>query len=622
MLINEFAWTIPFFPLLTFLILIFGRKVWNQELSAFIGIIFSYLSFHLSAYLFISNLNKMDFRWSVPWFEIGDTSVQLGVEIGPLQAIMLLVVSLVNLLVQIYSWAYMKHDRRFITYYAYLSLFAFSMLGLVISPNLFQIYFFWELVGVSSFLLIGFWYHRRAAVAAAKKAFIMTRIGDIGLFIAMALVFWEVGSFELSNFRSAVDHGQIEPMMLTIIALLIFLAAMGKSGQFPLHTWLPDAMEGPTPISALIHAATMVAAGVYLIANTFWLFQASTLALDVVAYVGGITAIFAAIIATRQNDIKKVLAFSTVSQLGYMMLALGSLSLTAGVFHLITHAFFKALLFLAAGVVIVSLGHEQDIRKMGGLLEKHRALGVWFCIGCLALAGIPPFSGYFSKEEILLSSYVNGRIDLFILSVLTTFLTAFYIFRLYFLVFAGSYRGKAEIQPSTPVMTVPIHILGILTVLVGWINYPTDYLNTILTEGMRLKSISLEESPTWIPFLTIGLTLLGIGLASKRYGRSGWSPTTFQKPLFYVNQIIEKRFYMDEIYKLLVILPLKGIGFVLTGVDRFVVGGLVRLSGWLMESIGGLGSRLQNGQVQSYVFISGMGLVLLILGLVAGRLLV
>lgn len=622
MLINEFAWMIPFFPFLSFLILILGRKVWNQELSAFIGIIFSYLSFHLSAYLFISNLNQMDFQWSIPWFEMGDTSVRLGVEIGALQVIMLMVVSLVNLLIQIYSWGYMKQDKRFTTYYAYLSLFAFSMLGLVISPNLFQIYFFWELVGVCSFLLIGFWYHRGAAVAAARKAFLMTRIGDIGLFIAMALVFWQVGSFELSEFRSAIDQGQIDPMMLTTIALLIFLAAMGKSGQFPLHTWLPDAMEGPTPISALIHAATMVAAGVYLIANMFWLFQASSVALDVVAYVGGITAIFAALIAIRQNDIKKVLAFSTVSQLGYMMLALGSLSLTAGVFHLVTHAFFKALLFLVAGVVIVILGHEQDIRKMGGLLEKNRVLGVWFCIGCLALAGIPPFSGYFSKEEIILSSYLNGRMDLFVLSVLTTFLTAFYIFRLYFLVFAGSYRGKAKIDQSTPVMTVPIHILGIFTIAIGWINFPTQHLNIFLTEGMQLKSISLDDSPTWIPFLTVSLVLLGIGLASKRYGQSHWTPKSFQKPFSFVNRMLEKKFYMDEIYKSLIILPLKGIGYVLTGIDRFVVGGLVRLSGWVMVSVGGLGSRLQNGQVQSYVFISGMGLVLLILGLVAGRLLV
>lgn len=620
MLINQFAWMIPLFPLFSFLILIFGRKYWNKDLTAFVGILFSYLSFHLAVYLFISNLQKMEYAWSVPWFEIGQQAVRLGIEVQPLNAIMLIVVSLVSLLVHLYSWGYMKDDDRFTTYYAYLSLFTFSMFGLVVSPNLLQIYLFWELVGVSSFLLIGFWYQRKAAVSAAKKAFIMTRIGDMGLFIAISLIFWQVGSFELSALREAVYGQEIDPGMITLLAILIFVAAIGKSGQFPLHTWLPDAMEGPTPVSALIHAATMVAAGVYLVANTFWLFQASPLALDVVAYVGGFTAIFAALIAITQNDIKKVLAYSTVSQLGFMMLGLGSLSLTAGVYHLVTHAFFKALLFLVAGAVIVVLNREQDIRKMGGLLEKNYALGVWFCIGCLALAGIPPFAGYFSKEAIILATYADGRIDLFVIGLITVFLTAFYIFRLYFLVFAGSPRGEAGRDQLPSSMTFPVHLLGILTVFIGFINFPQDYLDAFLTRGVPFEMTSLTETPGWVPILTVVLSLIGIGFASHMYGKTNWKPRTWKKPASWIHQLLTNKFYIDQLYNMVVILPLKGLGYLLTGIDRFVIGGLIQLSGWFVMSIGGLSTRLQNGQAQTYAFVSGVGLVLLILGVIAGRL--
>lgn len=617
MLINQFAWTIPLFPFLSFLILIFGRKYWNKDLTAFIGIIFSYLSFHLSVYLFMSNLNTMDYTWSIPWFEIGEVSVLLGVQIQPLNAIMLIVVSLVSLLVHLYSWGYMKQDERFTTYYAYLSLFSFSMLGLVISPNLLQIYLFWELVGVCSFLLIGFWYQRKAAILAAKKAFIMTRIGDMGLFIALLIVFWQIGSFELIVLREALQNQALPEEMITIVALLIFVAAIGKSGQFPLHTWLPDAMEGPTPVSALIHAATMVAAGVYLVGNMFWLFQASPLALDVVAYVGGFTAIFAALIAIAQNDIKKVLAYSTVSQLGFMMLGLGSLSLTAGVFHLITHAFFKALLFMVAGAVIVMLHREQDIRKMGGLLEKNRTLGVWFCIGCLALAGIPPFAGYFSKEAILLATYASGRMDLFVIGLITVFFTAFYIFRLYFLIFAGSYRGQTEPAKVPAVMIFPLHILGILTITAGFVNYPEQQLEAFLTSVFQMQMVSLADAPNWVPILTLGLSFVGIGIASSIYGKSDWTERVWKAPVSWGKNLLAKKFYIDEFYHYLLILPLKGFGFLLTGIDRFVIGGVVRLTSWFVVKVGSLGSSLQNGQAQTYALVSGVGLVLIIIGLIA-----
>lgn len=620
-MLNQFAWMIPLFPLLSFILLIVGRDKWSRELSAFIGIIFTYLSFHLSVYLFVSNLEQMQIAWSYPWFEIGGKVIRLGLEIQPLNAVMLIVVSLISFLVHIYSRGYMKNDKRFTTYFAYLSLFTFSMLGLVISSNLLQIYVFWELVGVCSFLLIGFWYHRPDVRSAAKKAFIMTRIGDVGLFIAIALVFWQIGSFELSELAKAVKTGAIQPSMITLLALLIFLAAIGKSGQFPLHTWLPDAMVGPTPVSALIHAATMVAAGVYLVANLFWLFQASPVALDVVAYVGGFTAIFAAVIALAQTDIKKVLAYSTVSQLGYMMLGLGSLGYVAGVFHLVTHAFFKALLFLAAGVIIMIYGKEQDIRKMGGLLNKQWLLGLWFCIAALALAGIPPFSGYFSKEAIFISVYTNGRMDLLVIALITAFITALYIFRLYFLVFTGSYRGEKKLESPLSIMTFPLHLLGIVTVVIGFIDFPETWFESFLTTGTGIKSISLSGAPNWLPWTTVGVSLAGIALASMIYGnKKKDSARSLKAPISWIYFVLKRKFFIDELYQWLILFPLKGLGYLLIGFDRFIIGGLVRLVTWIPVTVGGFGSRLQNGQVQTYVLISIFGLLLLIVGLTTGGL--
>ena len=374
---------------------------------------------------------------------------------------MLVIVSLVSFLVHTYSAGYMKGDDRFSVYYAYLGLFTFAMLGLVLSPNLLQTYIFWELVGVGSFLLIGFYFYKEEAKAAAKKAFIMTRIGDVGLLIGMILLFWQVGSFEYDEIFQAVSDGVLSQGMITLTAILIFIGAVGKSGQFPLHTWLPDAMEGPTPVSALIHAATMVAAGVYLVAALFPLFVASEAALMTVAIVGAFTAIFAASIALVQTDIKRVLAYSTVSQLGYMMLALGSAGYVAGVFHLTTHAFFKALLFLAAGSVIHAV-HTQDIEKMGGLWKKLRITGPLFLIGTMAISGVPLLSGFFSKDEILIATWNAGHPVLFTLAVITAFLTAFYMFRLFFMVFTGEIEEQAnDVHESPSIMTIPMIVLGL-----------------------------------------------------------------------------------------------------------------------------------------------------------------
>jgi NADH-quinone oxidoreductase subunit L len=616
---NSIVWMILLFPLIAFVLLIaFGRR-WKESVSVFTGSLAAFLSLVLSLWVLADQWGGGAERLAVfPWLALGDTTISMGMEITRLNALMLFIVSLVSFLVQVYSAGYMRGDSRFGVFYAYLSLFTFSMLGLVIAPNLLQLYIFWELVGVCSFLLIGFWYWKPEAKAAAKKAFIVTRVGDIGLFIGIALIFWQVGSFDFREIFAALEAGKVAPEMVTLIALLIFVGAVGKSGQFPLHTWLPDAMEGPTPVSALIHAATMVAAGVYLVARSFPLFAASETAMDVVAYVGAFTALFAATIALVQNDIKRVLAYSTVSQLGYMMLALGAAGYVAGVFHLFTHAFFKALLFLAAGAVIVALNHEQDIRRMGGLWKRHPVVGWLFLIGCLAIAGIPPLSGFFSKDEILLAAYADGRTGVFWLGMLTAFFTAFYMFRLFFKVFFGTYRGEGSIGSVPGVMVWPMAFLAALSVLSGFVQFPSHALGDWLSEGASLAAVG-GASPVWVPLLATVVSLAGIALAWMIYYKGSLAAETFSRPLPWLYRILYRKYYVDEAYQFTIVKSLKGLGVFLRGFDRWVVDGLVGLTAWITQLLGRLGSRLQNGQLQTYAVISLIGLVLLLIGLTAGR---
>lgn len=625
----QYAWLVPLFPLIAFaIILSFGRQL--KEGAGYISILLTAASLVLACITFMARFQEgaQDYVLSIKWLQVGDYVIPVGFEVNQLNAMMLVIVSIVSLLVQIYSRGYMQGDQRFPVFYQYLALFTFSMLGLVISPNLLQLYIFWELVGVCSFLLVGYYYFKPEAKAAAKKAFIVTRIGDVGLFIAICLLFWQTGRFEFDDIFTAIQGGKVEPFIITLAAILIFVGAAGKSGQFPLHTWLPDAMEGPTPVSALIHAATMVAAGVYLVATTFPLFIESPIALDVVAYVGGFTAIFAASIGLTQRDIKRVLAYSTVSQLGFMMMALGvagAAGYVAGTFHLMTHAFFKALLFLAAGSVIHA-AHTQDVFKMGGLSKRMPVTSVVFLIGCLAIAGIPPFSGFWSKEEILGAVYVAGRYDLLVIAIVAAFFTAFYMFRLYFLTFRGmpASEGAKKAYESPSVMTIPMLLLALLAIGAGFINLPNA---PMLGEWLMSGSVGQfiidkygEEAghgALWLQIVAVIISLFGIGLAYLIYGKKNLPNDIISEQLPWLYQLSYRKFYMDEIYTFVFICPLKGIGLAFNWLDHYIIGGLVRSIGGLTNMIGRLLSRLQSGQMQTYGFVVLLGLVVLMVSLTA-----
>ncbi|MFO7247521.1 MAG: NADH-quinone oxidoreductase subunit L [Bacillota bacterium] len=606
------AWLIPLFPLLAFAVITaVGRRL--RTGAAYIGIVATFGAFVLSlAVLWEMRVAGAGTTRVWEWLTVGERTITMGFEVNPLNALMLVIVSLVSFLVHVYSRGYMAGDERIAVFYQYLALFTFSMLGLVLSPNFLQLYIFWELVGVCSFLLIGFWYFKPEAKAAAKKAFLVTRVGDLGLFIGIALLFWWAGSFNYADVFRAAQDGTLAPWQITLACLLIFFGAMGKSGQFPLHTWLPDAMEGPTPVSALIHAATMVAAGVYLVAATFPLFAQSPAALDVVAGVGAFTALFAATIGLVQTDIKRVLAYSTVSQLGYMMLALGAAGYVAGIFHLMTHAFFKALLFLAAGAVIHAV-HTQDIREMGGLFRRMKVTGTFFLIGCLAIAGVPPLSGFFSKDAILLAAWSGASPIWFWAAMATAFLTALYMFRLFFLVFGGELRQHHNAHEAPAVMTLPMAVLAVLAVVAGAVSLLG--FGDWLTQGLP-AAVAEPGHALWVMVLTTVVSLAGIAVAWQYYGRrDARDPAAVAGRFPGLYRLLVHKYYVDELYDRVLVRPLLALGTVLDAVDRVAVDGLVRAVAKLTAGVGRAGQRLQNGQLQTYGLVAVSGLVLLVVGL-------
>ncbi len=535
----NYVWFIPLLPVLAFVILVFlGNRL--AKVSAYVAIACIAISLVLSFLTFFSVLGGKSFHKSFEWFSIGSFEIGVGVYVDALSAIMLVIVATVAFLVQVYSTGYMSGEKRYAWYFAAISLFSATMLGLVIVDNFILLYAFWELMGLCSYLLIGYWYEKPEAAAAAKKAFIVTRVGDVGLLVGIILLYLQTGSFNFDTvFSTHLGEG-----VATAAALLLLCGAIGKSAQFPLHIWLPYAMEGPTPVSALIHAATMVAAGVFLVARTYPIFYASPTALYIVALIGIVSALGAALIAIVQSDIKRILAYCTISQLGYMMVGLGVGSLTAGIFHLMTHAFFKALLFLGSGCII-HIYHTNNIFEMGGLYKKMKVTTWTFIIASLSVAGFPGLAGFFSKDEIITATLESGHYIIFLLALLTAFLTAFYIFRMIFIAFFSKPNGRAKKAHEAPSsMTIPLIILAVPSIAVGWSAF--SFGSFVFFEHPHAAEINI---PVMIASVTMGL--LGILLAWGFYHRGWMSDKELFGRMGPIYTLLDKKFYIDNIYSFL-----------------------------------------------------------------------
>lgn len=590
---SSLPWLVLLTPLVSAIFITLFTLRW-KALSSFVSVAAVLVSFVCSCVVFTQPaVSAPEFAW----IDFGGVfRVPFGFVLDSLSKTMLVVVSGVGALIHIYSLGYMRDDEGKSRYFAALSLFMFAMLGIVLANNFVMLFVFWELVGFTSYVLIGHWFYRDAAADAAKKAFITTRLGDFGFMLGILMIWMATGSVVFSEIAPRLVALTSHPAFLTIAALLIFCGAVGKSAQFPLHVWLPDAMEGPTPISALIHAATMVAAGVYMLVRVAFIIQASPTALLVIAWIGTITAVMAALIATQQNDIKRILAYSTLSQLGYMVMAVGLTSNDAAMFHLFTHAFFKALLFLAAGSVIVMLHHEQNIWKMGGLSRNLPITFVTFSVGALALIGCPPFSGFFSKDAILALAYERNT-PIFVVGLFTAFLTAFYVMRLLVIVFFGKPRSEVarESGESPVVMTGPLIVLAFLATLGGFAFF-----------ARRFLPLPIEnEAAIFVPALAIIVLILGSGLAIALYRNRTSDPLDVE--------LLRRKFYFDEFYGWLIDWTQELLARISAFVDRWIidaaaVGGSSR--GTL--GIGALLRLIQVGNLQAYLFLFGLGIVALI----------
>lgn len=609
------AWLIPLLPLIAFVLIVFVFKP-LKIVSALIAILAMFIALvHSIGILYQTVVDPtitMDnpVEIAVQWLHVKGITLEMGLLIDPLTGVMLFVVTFIAFLVMVYSAGYMSHDPSFSRFFAYLSLFTFSMLGLVVANNYFQMFVFWELVGLCSYLLIGFWFQKNSASEANKKAFITNRVADFGFLLGILMLFQYFGTFnfiELS--QEVVNFGNTA--VLTIIALLIFVGPMGKSGQFPLHVWLPDAMEGPTPVSALIHAATMVAAGVYLLARGFALFAAAPESLIVIAYIGGFTAFFAATIAITQNDMKRILAFSTLSQLGYMVMAIGVGSITAAMFHLTTHAFFKALLFLGAGSVIHALHEKQNIWEMGGLSKKMPITTWTFVIGSLALAGVFPLAGFWSKDEILIATSAGGYTGLWYLATITAFLTAFYMFRLIFVAFFGPAKPENHPHESPVTMALPLVILGVLSVIAGFIGSP--WVANGFSTWIYFGEIHYPEFHISLAIKTTVVAFAGIGLAWAIYYRQLISAEALRQRFKPIYTLLYNKYYIDELYQMFFDKIVLNVGKAFNWNDRKVVDGIADGFADLTRVAGGKLRYLQTGSMQSYALVIFLAVIVMIL---------
>ncbi|GGB18981.1 NADH-quinone oxidoreductase subunit L [Puia dinghuensis] len=619
---TQLVWLVPALPLAGFLINGLFRNQLSKSLTGIIGSGTVLGAFVVSLLIF-GEVRQEGFQPVVvtlfDFISVGKLSIPFAFQVDSLSALFLLIITGVGFLIHLYSTAYMHEENapQFARYFSYLNLFVFSMLLLVLGANFIILFIGWEGVGLCSYLLIGYWFQNTDYDDAARKAFIMNRIGDVAFLIA---IFYMVNKFGSVSFDEVFGKAStLSTGAATVITLLLFVGATGKSAQIPLYTWLPDAMAGPTPVSALIHAATMVTAGIYMIARSHVLYDLAPVTQTVVAVIGLATALLAATIALKQNDIKKVLAYSTVSQLGYMFLGLGVGAYTGAVFHVMTHAFFKALLFLGAGSVIHAMGGEQDIRKMGGLRKALPQTTGTFFIGCIAIAGIPPFAGFFSKDEILTAAYAKNPVY-YAVGVFTALLTAFYMFRLFAMTFGGKFRGTHEqehhLHESPAAMTIPLWVLAILSVVGGFVGIPAviapnahwlaKFLGPVVGEGTGAELASGTE---WGLIATsVVLALIGSIGAWARFSKKPelGEPTGFGK-------VLANKWYVDEFYNAMIVRPLDLLAQFLVFFDKNIVDGIVNGVGRLVQ----YGSRqlrlLQSGQVGGYVLLMVLGILILFL---------
>ena len=620
----QWAWLAPAACVGAFTALaLFGRYLpWKGPYIAIGAIGFGFVLFW---FLLNDLLNGAAREFSAAWFEAGGGVFDLGMTIDPVAMVMMGVITFVSLLVQIYSLGYMRGESRLAWYFAVHSLFVASMLGLVLSNNLLVLYVGWELVGICSYLLIGFWYERRSAAEAAKKAFITTRIGDVGLLVGILLLYKTTDTFHIPTILNAVEAGDLSSGVMTLSAILIFLGAMGKSAQFPLHVWLPDAMEGPTPVSALIHAATMVVAGVYLVARMLPLFEAAPAVSELVIAIGLITAVMGATMALSSTDLKRVLAYSTVSQIGFMMLALGHGALAAAMFHLATHALFKALLFLGAGNVLHAVGEHSDvdIRRLGGLRSRMPVTSVVFVIAALALSGIPPLSGFWSKDDILQGIWKDGNLATLVITIGAFFLSALYMTRLCWLVFFGKLKPENESAHEAPlVMTGPIALLGILTLVFGFT--APDWLDNVLGlpgEATGFGSFVLDKADSFHEHVVLAavssvVAFVGIvlGLAIYRQGMS--LPGSVERGLAPVRKLAANKYYLDDAYQWTIDRVVLGIGGATAWFDRHVVNDAgVDGTGLFTAKMSRIMRRHQTGQVSNYVLGITVGTLIFVVAI-------
>lgn len=631
---DKYLWLIPVLPLIGFVINGLGRNVFSKGVIGFIGSAVVLASFGLAVatFLQIQSTGKAVEVNLYDWLTAGDFKVSFAFMVDQLSSIMLLIITGVGFLIHLYSVGYMHDDAGFGKFFSYLNLFIFFMLLLVMGSNYLIMFIGWEGVGLCSYLLIGFWYTNSDYADAAKKAFVMNRIGDLGFLMAifiMAMLFKSISFHDVFTKAPALGAGN---KYITYITICLFVGAVGKSAQLPLFTWLPDAMAGPTPVSALIHAATMVTAGIYMVARSNVLFSMSPVTLNIIAIVGMATACFAALIAMTQTDIKKVLAYSTVSQLGYMFLGLGVGSYTGAFFHVLTHAFFKALLFLCAGSVIHACSGEQDMRKMGGLRGKLPITFATMLIGTIAISGIPPFAGFFSKDEILAYTFINSK-TLYVIGVITAMFTSFYMFRMLFLTFSGKFRGTHEqehhLHESPFNMTLPLIILAILSIVGGFIGVPealgghhwlSHWLAPVFEKSVALlpKAQEMEKSTEFLLMgISAGGAILALIYAYVKYIKNGALPAQEGEETPALTSLSYHKFYVDEIYDFLIRKPLDALsGFLYNVVEKLGIDGLVNGIGkGTVETSKGL-RLLQTGNVGFYIFMMVVGIIaLLVFGL-------